>query len=267
MTAVAQPTPPPPRVRRAFGATGPPRLLDGGERRTWRCGDVICKPVGDVAESVWRAAILDALPESRLIRVARPVRADDGAWTYDGWEAWRPLDGVPDPRRLADVRWAGTEFHALVATVPRPVFLDTRDNRWTYGDRVAFADADVPDRGPWADPLRRLATARQPLPLPNQPVHGDLLGNVLFAPGAAPAIIDWAVYFRPAVWADAVAVVDAVVWHDARLAALAPADVEPDVWRQALIRALMYRMATNVARGHERPDDYRPVLDVVLGDA
>jgi uncharacterized protein (TIGR02569 family) len=260
------PLPPSRRVREAFGATGTPRLLDGGAGRTWRCGDVICKPAGDVAESVWRADVLDGLPPSPHIRVARPLRARDGSWTCDGWEAWQPVDGVADPRRLADVRRAGTEFHALIAALPRPEFLDTRSDRWTYGDRVAFAEADVPASGPWADPLRRLAIARGPLPLPNQPVHGDLLGNVLFAPEAAPAVIDWPVYFRPAAWADAVAVVDAVVWYGARPAVLEPADIAPDVWRQALIRALMYRMATNVSGGDERPDDYRPVLDAVLSN-
>ena len=266
MNALGHKGTPPPHVCAAFGGSAPPRLLDGGAGRTWRCGDVMCKPVGDVAESIWRAEVLDTLPESPHVRLARPVRTSDGAWTCDGWEAWLPVDGEPDPSRLADVRWAGTEFHTLVATLPRPAFLDTRNDRWTFGDHVAFGETAVPTDGPWAEPLRRLAAARRPLALPNQPVHGDLLGNVLFAPGAAPAIIDWPVYFRPAAWADAVAVVDAVVWYGARPAVLEPADIAPDIWRQSLIRALMYRMATNVAGGHERPDDYRAVLDVVIDE-
>jgi prepilin-type processing-associated H-X9-DG protein len=55
-----------------------------------------------------------------------------------------------------------------------------------------------------------LALARRPVHLPEQLLHGDLTGNVLFADGVAPAIIDRSPYWRPVSWAAAVAVVDAL---------------------------------------------------------
>ncbi|MEU4671576.1 hypothetical protein AB0F91_27260 [Amycolatopsis sp. NPDC023774] len=64
--------------------------------------------------------------------------------------------------------------------------------------------------------LRPLVAARGPVDLVSQAVHGGLLGNILFADGQAPAVIDWAVYWRPPSWASAVAVVDARCRHGAQ---------------------------------------------------
>jgi hypothetical protein len=50
---------------------------------------------------------------------------------------------------------------------------------------------------------------------PAQLVHADLGGNVLFAPGLAPAIIDFSPYWRPPGYAEAVAAVDAFLWFGA----------------------------------------------------
>ena len=47
---------------------------------------------------------------------------------------------------------------------------------------------------------------------PNQIVHGDLHGNVLFAGDAAPAVVDLTPYWRPGGWAIGVLAVDAVAW-------------------------------------------------------
>jgi hypothetical protein len=120
-----------------------------------------------------------------------------------------------------------------------------------------------------AELLRRLTDARRPVDLPAQPVHGDLLGNVLFAENQPPAVIDWPVYFRPALWAQAVAVVDALTWCGAPEELLGRGSDHP-AWGQMLIRALIYRIATNEGFRRinkpvrERPQDYQPVVDLVL---
>ena len=104
--------------------------------------------------------------------------------------------------------------------------------------------------------------------MPAQVVHGDLIGNVLFAPDASPAIIDWPAYWRPPGWAAAVVVVDALCWHGAPAQVVDRWDHLP-AWDQMLIRALIYRIATwPAARWVEPPEDaYRPVVDVVLAYA
>lgn len=53
-----------------------------------------------------------------------------------------------------------------------------------------------------------LLAAVRPVRLPSQLVHGDIAGNVLFAAGQSPAVIDFSPYWRPPGYALAVAAVD-----------------------------------------------------------
>ncbi len=172
-----------------LAAFGRPRasltLLAGGEGRTWQADRLILKPCANVRESTWVASVAAAVPESADFRVARPVRADDGSWIKYGWEAWHAVDGEPDERRVADVVQAGRAFHRSLAALPRPAFLEERDNPWTYGDRIAWDEHLLTGREVMADLLRPLGEARRPVTVADQVVHGDLLGNVLFAEGPA----------------------------------------------------------------------------------
>jgi uncharacterized protein (TIGR02569 family) len=257
--------PPPQRVLEAFAADDEPQLLDGGQGETWRVGSVVLKPAGLASEARWRALTLDALPDSGRVRIARPVRAVSGDWLYEGWEAWQHIAGRTDPKRWDAAVEAGAAFHELLAETPRPDFLDRRDNWWSRGDRTSWDLTAIAD----APILRQLMAAREPVSLVEQPVHGDLLGNVLYEPGLPPAIIDWAPYWRPTSWAAAVAVVDALCWHGAdeelvrRWSHLAE-------WSQMLLRALLYRMITDLEVAQARGNDwephpaYGPVVELVL---
>jgi uncharacterized protein (TIGR02569 family) len=261
-------TPPGPEVLAAFGVSGEPRLLTGGKGGTWAVSDVVLKPAEGVPETVWRSEVLTALPQSPDFRVARPVHTRDGAWVFDGWEATTFVAGQADPRRVDEIVHAGSVFHQAIAALPRPSFLDFREDPWTYGDRLAWQEQVPPGSTAASELLAPLMAARRPVTAPAQLVHGDLGGNVLFADGLPPAIIDWPAYWRPPAWASAVAVTDALVWHH----------ISPDVigrwahlpgWDQMLIRALIYRIATwPAARWATAPDDaYRPVVDLVIAFA
>lgn len=258
---------PPAEVLDAFDATEPAEPLAGGKGGTWRSGDLVLKPAEGVAETVWRAGILSDLPENPAFRIARPVRARDGSWLASCWEATRFVAGRAQPGRVDDVIRAGEAFHASLAHVPRPSFLDGRADAWTYADRLAWGEP-VPDGATAPSALLRpLLDARRPVAVPAQVVHGDLLGNVLFAEGLPPAVIDWPAYWRPPAWASAVAVVDAMCWHGAGPEVIARWSHLPR-WRQMLVRALIYRIATNAGPDRIEPDAvYRPVIDEVLAMA
>ncbi|MDX6262448.1 MAG: hypothetical protein QOH84_4136 [Kribbellaceae bacterium] len=260
---------PPTSVLEAFAITAEPVALAGGKGGTWRAGEVVLKPVEFAPEGRWRAEVLSALPRSEHFRVARPIRAADGTWIADGWEASSLVAGVTDVSRQDDVLRAAIEFHRAIAALPRPAFLDDRDDPWSTGDRVAWEE--LPLRlSPAADPLvRPLLEARRPVDLPAQAVHGDLPGNVLFAEGLPPAIIDWPVYWRPPSWALAVAVADALCWYGAT-PDLAFRWSHLPAWGQMLIRALLYRLATDeAAQGPScwttaHLDAYRPAVAVAV---
>ncbi|MBB4765666.1 TIGR02569 family protein [Amorphoplanes digitatis] len=255
---------PPRAVRAAFGAEGHPVRLAGGKGGTWRIGDVVLKPSEGDDEVRWRAAVLAALPRSPHLRIARPLRAADGDWLAGGWEATEAVAGHPDQRRVDDVIRVGAAFHELLTAVPRPAFLDTRHNPWAYGESLAFSD--VPPPGPRRPSrlLDELLALRRPADLPEQIVHGDLLGNVLFADGLPPAVIDWPAYWRPPAWASAVAAVDAMVWHGAGTGVIDRWAHLPE-WEQMLVRAAIYRLGTWDAAGwpQEPEEAYRPVVATI----
>jgi uncharacterized protein (TIGR02569 family) len=237
---------PPAAVLAAFGAVGTPTLLAGGMRRTWRCGDLVLKPVdGPPGQHDWVCEVYDAWPADAGVRVPQPVRAAAGSWAVGGWAAHRWVEGrtarvAEDP---AAFRRTAEAFHAAVAGLDRPGFLADRDDPWTFGDRVAFEEEEPVGPDAVLDLLRPLLEGRRPLDLPSQPVHGDLGGNVLRHPGLPDAVIDWPPYFRPRGFALAVVAGDAVAWEDAPPELLEAWADEP-AWDQLLVRALAYRVAT-----------------------
>lgn len=250
----------------AFGVEGDLVLLPGGKGGTWRAGQLVLKPVEFLAETLWRAEVLDGLPDRAEFRIARPSRTRDGAWVAQGWEASRLVMGEPDVSRQDDVLRAGIAFHAAIADLPRPAFLDLRDDPWSYGDRVAWGELPVRASSAAMNLLRPLIRIRRSVDLVSQVVHGDLPGNVLFADGLPPAIIDWPAYWRPTSWASAVAVADALCWYDARPDLLARWAHLPE-WGQMLVRALIYRIVTHDTAFGWTPDQvsaYRPVLDLAI---
>ena len=177
-----------------------------------------------------------------------PVPARDGSWVVDGWAASRYEPGTTACDDLDVVVAAARVLHAeLAVAVPeRPEVVDGRDDRWARADSLAFegADGDVARAvagDPREDLVRRLVGAREAVPLgPSQLVHGDLAGNVLLDPAGAPVVIDLAPYWRPAAWAEAVAVLDAVLWWGADPAALRPWSA--GTHRQLLVRAALFRV-------------------------
>jgi uncharacterized protein (TIGR02569 family) len=235
--------PPPQHVLDAFGV-GDPRPLPGGTGRSWSAGCYVLKPLDmTAAEVAWQARVLTALREDGF-RVAPPEPR-----VVDGWTAWRLVAGAHAPRRWLDTIAAGERFHAALAHEPRPSFLDDRTDPWAIGDRAAW-DADALAVWPAHPAVARLAELREPVTAESSLVHGDLTGNVLYAEGLPPAIIDFSPYWRPRGWAAAVVVADALLWEDA------PDDLARHAARSMLVRAAIYRAVTELAARGAITADY-----------
>ena len=231
-------------MRAAFGVReAEPEPLDAVTGPSWRCGDVVLRPVRAPTEAVWMAQTMDCLQVDG-VRLARPVRSTDGRWVVAGWAAIRHLAGQAEPR-YDEVVAASLRLHTATAALPRPPFLDGRQDVYALADRAAFGEQQVPlpaERG--GRLFDEFVGARRPMSLAEQVVHGDLFGNVLFAGSAPPAVIDIAVHWRPAEWAAAVIVVDALAWGGAD-DGLADRWAHLPQWPQVLLRALLYRIAVN----------------------
>ncbi|RJQ72842.1 TIGR02569 family protein [Pseudonocardiaceae bacterium YIM PH 21723] len=224
-------------MRAGFGARDiEPEPVDGSN--SWRCGDILLKPVSDTAEAAWVASTLDGLRTGNL-RIARPLRTTDGRWVLGGWTASRYVAGRPEPRHDAVIA-ASLRLHASTARLPRPRFLDGRQDVLAVADRVAWQEQELSIESELFGELSELA---EPTRLRAQVVHGDLFGNVLFAGSAPPAIVDFVPFFRPPEWAAAVIAVDALAWGDADLG-LIRRWAHLSSWPQMLLRALLFRIAT-----------------------
>lgn len=240
--AMGTPQPPPPHVRAAFGARdAEPELIDAGP--LWRCGEGAFKPASSPAEAAWVAKALGELHVPGL-RIGRPLRSTDGRWVVGGWAAYRFIEGHAEPRH-DEVISVSLTLHEALKGLPRPRFIDARQDVFAVADRVANGDLEMPlkpDRGGLI--FEELMTKHKPTKLTRQVVHGDLFGNVLFAGDSEPGLIDFTPYWRPPEWAAAVVVVDSLAWGGAddgiigRWSHLAE-------WPQTMLQALLFRLAVH----------------------
>lgn len=252
----------------AFGLKGAePEPLGSGWEGGWKCGEVVLSVIADHARAAWSAKVRETLFIDG-VRLARPVRSTDGRYVVSGWRADTFVAGTPEPRH-DEVVSAGVRLHEATAKLERPRFL-------TQAPVAPWSDVDVfiaADRAAWeerplqslppgarvspgsadgersADLLNQLAGLRKPTKSPNQLVHGDLYGTVLFAGTAAPGITDITPYWRPASWAAGVVVVDALAWGEADDGLIERWDALPE-WPQMLLRALMFRLAVHALHPH-----------------
>lgn len=255
MTAV-----PPASVLRAFRAEGEPLPLAGGEGRTFAAGHTILKPVDDAAEASWCAAVYNDLAGPGF-RVPRPVRARSGEWTVDGWAAWERVEGTSRPGRWQEAFAACTAFHEALCDLAPPAFLADRTHPWATGDRVAWEEQDIDLPEAVAPLAGALMAARRPIDgLSAQVIHGDMCGNMLFAEGLAPAVIDFSPYHRPAGLAAAILAFDALCWEGAGppILSLLRGVEHLD---QLLVRAAIFRLVAAAAAFRDRPDRLRAEVE------
>ena len=263
---------PPAGVRAAFGVAAAPvrRLPSGGS--CWQADGVVLKPGQDPVAASWLAEVSADLSGPDF-RVPRPVRAAGGAWVVDGWAAWTAVAGEPAPvehwPRLIEVSRA---FHAAVAGIPLPAWVARRRDRWAVADRAVWEAAEVEVAPELADLVAALRAVTRPVRRPEQFVHGDLAGNVLFAAGYRPAVIDLSPIWRPPGYALAIAAVDVLTWSGAAPSILDALADEDDL-DQLLVRALTWRLVTESlgrpdARGRQEVRRaHLPVVDLVLSRA
>lgn len=237
---------PRPAVVHAFSAAdGDLRPLPGGQGVAWSDGRLVLKPVSYAPEHAWVCNVYDAWAEHDLVRVPEPVMSADGKWTAYGWGAhvFVPGRDVVLPKEVSLVKRASDAFHHVVSSLLPPAFVDSRDDPWAFGDRVAWEG--VPPQGDvrTISLIERLRDASEPVLRATQVIHGDILPNVLVEPGLPAAVIDWPPYVRPAGTANAIAATDVVTFRQAPLTVFDDWE-DSDDWNQLLIRALLYRLGT-----------------------
>jgi uncharacterized protein (TIGR02569 family) len=242
------------------------RPLPGGTGRAWLVGDAVVKPLDMTpAALAWQAGVLAALDGRDDVRVTVPLRTASGALVVDGWTAWRYEPGRHVAGRWLEIVDVGRRLHAGLRDVSRPAFLATRDDPWAVADRVAWGEAPR-SRFLRVEPVRVLAAALRPLAGRRQLIHGDLTGNVLFADGRPPLVIDLSPYWRPPAYASAIVAADALAFEGARPDQLAPLLAGPEAV-QYLLRALLFRAVTDLVAAPgaaDRVGRYTSAVDLAV---
>ena len=261
-------SPPPASVLHAFGVEGPAVPLAGGQGDAFRAGPYVLKPAADADEVAWAGEILADLPRQGF-RTPRYVQSVLGAWTVDGWFAQAFVDGSHAPDRWTEVLEVCDAFHRALAGIARPEFMARRTNPWCVADRMAWEEIPLVYGVALAPLVAPLAEQLAPVTLPDQVIHGDFTENVLFGP-PPPAVIDFTPYYRPALFARAIVVVDAVAWGGADVALLDPFADEPE-GGQMLLRAELRRLLEIDQQfrqfGRDRFDQaaaHRPLVELLV---
>ena len=218
---------------------------------------MVLKPMAaDASWLDWEERVLASVEETSF-RIQRPRRAHDGSFVVNGWFARDHLAGAHRAGRWWEIISVADELHAALDALPSSLvhpLPGPRADAWARADRVAWDDEPIPPALRDGDPvLEELLDARRPVRLPSQLVHGDLTGNVLFADGLAPAVIDFSPYWRPAGYAIGVIVADAVVWEGAGLDLLDTVAERAEIG-QCLLRAMIFRHVTPLLLLGRLPD-------------
>ena len=240
-----------PEVLAGFGVSGEPAVLTGGMEPAYLVEGVVLKRADLDEEVAWKSELLEWMPEAGF-RLARPVRALDGSWTAGGWMASRFVEGRHEPVRWAELFAASRAFHTALAEEPRPLFLDRVQHRWARAHRAVWDGASLEPLDQVGPRLERLRDLTGPASGRPQLIHGDLAGNVLFADGLAPAVLDFSPWWAPVSYAEGILVADALLWHGADPEILSLVS-EPAAFPGMLARGGLFRLLTlneGVKEGH-----------------
>ncbi|MBO0825588.1 MAG: hypothetical protein J2P27_17310 [Actinobacteria bacterium] len=161
------PAEPPQSALAAFGVAGTrPVWLRGGQGTCWRAGDVVLKPAhASIAELEWWALVSAGIRCERF-RIARQLLTADGSAVVAGWCASQFVAGEQRQHSWMDALAVGEHLHAALRDVPRPGFLDSRDDPWSIGDRVAWDELPARRFGE-APHIPRLLAARRRVAAPS----------------------------------------------------------------------------------------------------
>lgn len=233
-------------------------------------GDLVLSPGRSEHTANWLNPIIAPLSAEldherpRSIRLAMPIPTRDLKWVANGWGATRFEPGTRPCTDLDVLLATGRLLHArLAAKVPTaPLGVNLRSDRWATAERIAFGETQpcgIPT-AVGALVSRLMAELGTTSLGPDQLVHGDLAANVLLDATGIPLVIDVSPYWRPALWAEAVCVLDAVMWMGADVAVMG--QWSEGARRQAMLRAALFRVLSDVdpdVSGYQRALENGPL--------
>jgi len=230
----------PENILNSFGIKEKPALLSGGQGDNYKAGDIVLKRVENASEYEWIAETLNSITQTGF-RVPRYLKSINGNWVENGWIAYKFVEGEHEKNNWEKKFKLCEKFHDALKNLPCPDFISKRNNPWAIADRVVWGKQTITHHQLLQEQLSKLQRLLKPINLPNQIIHGDFTGNILFHAGLPPAIIDFTPYYRPKHFAKAIMFVDAITWEGAAESIFELVKDLPEI-KQLVIRAEMRRL-------------------------
>jgi uncharacterized protein (TIGR02569 family) len=229
----------------AFGVSGEPVLLQGGEGTCYRVDHLVFKPTNNAIETSWIADLNSSLSSPKF-RIPKPIRAKDGSWVFNGWAASEFLQGEHRADRYTEAIEVCKDFHRALVDIPKPDWFDKKRDVFSLSDRMAWGELPIPDFELAEEPFKKIFGFLDENRLPNQLIHGDWgLAQILFHDQLPPAVLDMTPYFRPADFPIADMILSAIVDDGADISLLDSGKGIKE-FDQLLLRAFVFRTCTYV---------------------
>lgn len=255
----------PAHILASFGvASAHPVQLDDEWSGGWRCDRAVLSPADEPARATWIAKVM-AKVRPAGVSVARPISSSDGRFSVSGWRARTFMSGDRAPR-FDEMAAAALRFNEALRGQPWPAVMDENplQDPFAAADTAAFAEDPTEivtavlgaDSIPGPDQAEALAKAmslvglRHDIHAPDQVVHGDVSGCVIFDGAADPVFTDFVPAHHPAGWSVALMIVDCMAWGNAPDALLQRWAHVPD-FDQLALRAAIYRLFAHAMMGEQ----------------
>jgi uncharacterized protein (TIGR02569 family) len=207
------------KTLRKFNITDTGIRLAGGQQTTMKFGDIVLKPIDDVAYANFTASIFDQI-DPKEYRISKPIKSIDNNYVEDGFIATKFEPGNHDFSRIAEMLKVSENLHHDLKEIKCkfPNF----DNPWTSAQKILWDNKKLPidlnqDSKEFCE---KILAELKPITLPKQLIHSDLSGNILFHENLKPLVIDFSPAFAPYEYASALIVTDNIAWNHADINSL-----------------------------------------------
>lgn len=216
------------------------QVLKGGQNESIKVGDLVIKPVHEKEKYLWLSEVLGEINFENL-RVATPLKSKGGNFIEDSFGATPYFEAQFYNSKLEEKLDACRELNSKVAGIRKPKEYNKWESPWTKAQSLAWSHKISSPLLP--KEIEELIRLRTTLNLPEQLIHVDLAGNILFDEEGNPIIIDFTPGFYPKEYSEVLLLIDSIAWYQASMEALHLLNLEKDIQDQLILRALIFRLS------------------------
>lgn len=259
-----------PDILEAFGQTGDWSLLPGGQNTSVKAGNVVLKPVEDIAHADWLSEVLVRL-KTNGYRVSKPIQSKYGNFSYNGWTCCHYEKGLEIKGAVQEKLAVSHLLHHDLKAIVCDDF-PVATHHWAMAHRVAWQKEPLPADLP-KEAFECLKRLLQQVKLEDryekQLIHADLAGNILFDTDLGPLIIDFSPTVAPVAYAEAILVGDSIAWQGAPVTTLQllpqTAYYQEMLWRAVIFRLVVAALFSTESANlfHQSLFSFQPVINAL----